>query len=330
MNYTGVLIILLYCAGCNGQKPFGVSHLELEKTIELPEVKGRIDHLAFNPEKNIIYVAALGNNTVEAIDLDRGSTIHTITGLDEPQGVCFVPGENEIVVANGGNGDCVFYRASDYAIAATVNLGDDADNVRYDPISKTIYVGYGNGAIGVIDEVTHQRKNDIKLPAHPESFQIDQKNGRVFVNVPSAHSIEVIDLHSQKLIDTWKIKELRYNFPMTLDTAGNRVIIGYRHPALMVTYDALTAVEQNRIDLVSDVDDLFFDEQTKEVFGTGGGGSVNIFKSDATGKCQQIANISTRSGARTSLLLPGQRRLIIAERAGEGRPAILAVYKIKD
>ncbi len=58
----------------------------LERSIPLPDVKGRIDHFAGDPAGHRLFVAALGNNTVEVLDLDRGKVVHSITGLAEPKG----------------------------------------------------------------------------------------------------------------------------------------------------------------------------------------------------------------------------------------------------
>jgi len=324
-------IFFLSCfMGCKGQKPFGTEHLSLEKIIEMPEVKGRIDHMAINLKNNIVYIAALGNNTVEVVDLDKGLLVHTIKGLDEPQGICYISGSNEIAVANGGNGQCVFYSASTYAVVSAIDLGSDADNIRYDDINKKIYVGYGSGGIAIIDAATHKKVNDVKLPAHPESFQMDQRNHLLFVNLPDDNSITVIDLQTLKVTGNWKTKDRRANFPMALDTARSGVVVGFRHPAILVTFDAITGVVQNRTELISDVDDVFFDEKGQQIFASGGGGSINIFKKQDDQRLKKIANIPTRSGARTSLLIPSLRRFILAERSNGTRPAALAVYKIND
>src|SRR4051812_43296596 len=190
MKHQLLLTIVLYsCTNCNAQQSFGTEYLELEKVIEMPGVNSRIDHLTINLANKTIYVAALGNNTVEVVDLNKGTVIHSIKGLDEPQGVCYLSAQNELVVANGGNGNCVFYNAATYAITATVHVGTDADNIRYDATGGKIYVGYGNGGIAVIDAVTHQQVSNVQLPAHPESLQIDRKHNLLFVNVPDNNSI---------------------------------------------------------------------------------------------------------------------------------------------
>ncbi len=310
-----------------GQPKFGTDLLKLEKEIKMPSVKGRIDHMSINLKNQLLYVAALGNNSVEVIDLQKGVTVHSIKGLDEPQGVAYIPEHNEIVIANGGNGNCVFYNAENYAITTTLHLAGDADNVRYNASTGKIYVGYGNGGIAVIDAASHKQTGDVKLSAHPESFQLDQKNNLLYVNLPDANSIAVINLSDMKVINTWKIKSLNANFPMTLDTADNRVIIGYRHPAVLVTYDVKTGKEASRNDMVSDVDDVFYYERGKKILASGGDGSINIFKKDNNNTYQQVANIPTRSGARTSLLIPALRIFIVAQRAEGGKKAAIVIYK---
>jgi hypothetical protein len=65
--------------------------LRLIQTIPLRNVKGRIDHMAVDLKGERLFIAALGNNTVEIVGLRAGKPIGTITGLHEPQGVGFVP-----------------------------------------------------------------------------------------------------------------------------------------------------------------------------------------------------------------------------------------------
>src|SRR5215212_1240799 len=203
------LVIFFSITGCKGQKPFGTELLTLEKEIAMPKVKGRIDHMAVNLKEKILYVAALGNNTVEAIDLDKGLVIKSIEGVEEPQGIAYIPEQNEIAVASGGNGDCVFFNATTFENVATVHLDGDADNIRYDAADRKMYVGYGNGGMAMIDPVAHKQTGDVKLTAHPESFQLDKKSNKLYVNLPDDNNIAVIDLKSFAITDTWKISKYR-------------------------------------------------------------------------------------------------------------------------
>jgi hypothetical protein len=67
-------------------------------------VVGRIDHLAYDARRGRVFVAELGNGTVEGVDLATGRVIGRIGGLKEPQGLAFLPGRDELAVASGGDG----------------------------------------------------------------------------------------------------------------------------------------------------------------------------------------------------------------------------------
>jgi hypothetical protein len=317
--------------GCKGQQgSFGTERLTLIKEIPLPSVKGRIDHMAMNLKDQVLYIAALGNHTIEVVDIKNSKHIHSIQDVDEPQGVAYIPETNELVVASGGTGDCVFYNAADYSLVATLHLRGDADNIRHHVLQHIIYVGYGNGGIAEIDVVTHKLLREVALDAHPESFQIDIKNDRLFVNLPNGKSIAVVRLSDLTLIDTWKIKNERANFPMAIDMGFNRVMIGYRRPSVLVSYDASSGKELARSELVDDVDDVFYDPTSRTIFASGGGGAINIYKADSKIVFQKLANIPTRDGARTSLLVPDMKMLILAQRAAGQKEASIACYRIND
>lgn len=296
----------------------------------MPDVKGRIDHLAVNLKDKLLYVAALGNNSVEVIDLGKGTVVKSIKGVEEPQGIACLPAQNEFAVASGGSGDCIFFNAITFEKVAAIHLAGDADNIRYDAAENKMYVGYGNGGIAMLDPVAHKQIGDVKLPAHPESFQLDKKNNRMFVNLPDDHSIAVIDLKRFVISGTWKTGKYRANFPMALDTANNLVIVGFRHPATLVSYNALNGQQVSANELVSDVDDIFYYPGKQEIIASGGGGAVNIFKRIKGDAYQKSADIPTREGARTSLLIPSLQTFILAERAGGGKAAATVVYTIKD
>src|SRR5690349_8993090 len=107
---------------------------ELVRTIPMPKVRGRIDHLAVDAKAGRLYVAALESSSVEVIDLAQGKVIHRIPGLLEPQGILSLNGQ--IVVASGGDGSCRFFDGATFTLAKTVDCREDADNVRYDAGEK--------------------------------------------------------------------------------------------------------------------------------------------------------------------------------------------------
>ena len=334
---TNSLLLVIYLfgiPGCKGQTTFGENYLYLSKSIALPNVKGRIDHLDVNLKDQIVYIAALGSNTVEVVDLNHGKVVHSITGLDEPQGIGYIPQNHEIFIANGGNGDCYFYNANTFEKIAAIHLKSDADDVRYDSADKKIYVGYGRGGIAIIDADTHKQTGDVRLPAHPEGFQIDKKNNLLYVNLPGPDVVGIVDTKKLKLISNIGKNYRSGNFPMALDASGDRLFIGYRHPGKLVVMDTKTGNRINVSELTNDSDDLFYDEITKRIYVSCGGGYsrlgyINIFQFQNGNKCQQIANIPTRNGARTSLLVPQLNLFLVPEPSLHNYDGALMVYKIQ-
>lgn len=331
MNKAKCILLSVFLCGvissCNGQKTFGTEELNSKQTIALTEIKGRIDHLDVGLRNQIVYMAALGNNSLEVVDLKNGKLLHSIKGLDEPQGVAYIPQTKEVMVANGGNGECKFYNAETFQNTATINLGSDPDDVRYDSSEQKIYVGYGDGGIAIIDAGNHRKIGDVKLSAHPEGFQLDKQLHKLFVNVPGSGQIDVIDLTSLK-VEKWKT-QYSANFPMAIDEAAHIIFIGYRHPGKIVAINELTGKTISATDLISDIDDLYFDSRTKKVYASGGGGAINVYSFNDS-QLKQIANIPTRSGARTSLLISSLNTFVLAERAGEGEPARLQIFTIRN
>src|SRR5262249_42605742 len=161
--------------------------LILEAKIPLGQVSGRIDHLGIDLKRQRLLVAELGNNSLGVIDLAAGKVLHRIADLSEPQGVAYGPFSDSVVVANAGGGSVSVVRGEDLTLIGRIELGDDADNVRLDTAHKRMLVGYGKGALAVIDSANLTKTADIRLKAHPEGFQIDETGTQVFVNVPDAH-----------------------------------------------------------------------------------------------------------------------------------------------
>jgi len=325
------LLLLYFLAGfssCSGQKEFGNNYLILEKLIPLPDVSGRIDHLAFNETRQVIYMAALGNNTIEVIDLSGGKVIHSIKGLHEPQGVEYLSFSNTIFVANGGTGICNFFDATTFQPITSLDFKDDADDVRYVPSSKTVYVGYGEGGIAIINEELKKEIGRIAFAGHPEGFQVDSKSNKIWVNVPDAHTIEVLDGEHLKVIDQWKISDLNSNFPMAYDSLSHRLFIGFRSPSRLVVFDSETGKRIASLPCSGDTDDVFYDADTKRIIVSGGSGYVDIFNKDNENSYSAIAHIASRKGARTSLWIPSSHEFVLAVPRDGGQTAELRVYRM--
>ncbi len=304
--------------------------LTLLKTIPLPDVRGRIDHFAIDIKGQRLFMAALGNDTVEVIDLAAGKRIHTISGCSEPQGLAYLPAKNRLVIANGSSGEVKILDANSFTAIKTITGLPDADNVRYDEKSDLVYVGYGDGALAMIRADAAEKIGEIKLDGHPESFQLERSGNRIFVNVPEAGHIAVIDRVAGKVTATWPMSKFHANFPMALDEANHRLFVGCRRPARLVVFDTTTGKQVADTEIAGDTDDLFYDAEHKQIFISCGAGSIDIVEQQSADSYKLRAHIPTESGARTSFYSPERGELYLAVRAGViSGTAQVRAYKTK-
>lgn len=272
--------------------------LQLAQSIPLPGVEGRIDHLSLDVVGARLFVAALGNNTVEVVDLKAGKVVRSLAGFSEPQGVLFVPESDRLYVANGGDGAVHVVDAATFQTLAAVKFDDDADNLRYDPAARQVYVGYGSGALGIIDATKNTVVGTISLTAHPESFQLEQNGARVFINVPGSHTIAVADRASRHVVAHWSLGFVAANFPMAIDQAHHRVFVGCRRPAHLLVFDADSGKQIAKRDLHGDCDDVFFDATRHQIYASCGEGFIDVFGADGDHYTPRAA-VKTTPRART-------------------------------
>ena len=266
----------------SGQGAESGAPLVLERTIPLDRGCWTIDHMAIDLARKRLIVAELGNGSVDVIDLTAGKVVHRIEGLREPQGVGYASSDT-IAVANAGDGSVRLFRGSDFAAIGTISLGEDADNVRVDLRTGRVLVGYGNGGVAVLDPGTLSVLSRTKLAAHPEGFQLDGAARRVFVNVPEARQIAVVDLGTGTQIASWRIPELRANFPMALDEAGAVLATVFRDPARLVLLDTKNGSVKANLPTCDDADDVFFDGKRSRIYVSCGAGSVDVLATGIDG-----------------------------------------------
>lgn len=295
-----------------------------EARIPLAEARGRIDHLAFDAARGRLYVAELGSDAIGIVDVKSRRVLRTSGGFDEPQGIGYEPQSDTVYVANGGDGSVRMFRGEDFTPLGRLTLGDDADNVRIDLAAHRVYVGYGAGALAVIDATTRRKVADIPLQGHPESFQLDPAGTDIFVNVPDGGHIAVVNRDAQRQITAWPT-DSRANFPMALDAARGRVLSVFRHPARLEAYDMRAGRRMDRSDVCTDSDDVFVDARRQRAYVICGQGYVDVFETSAD-RLIRLERVATARGSRTGLFVPELDRLFVALRAGQ-EPAALLILR---
>jgi DNA-binding beta-propeller fold protein YncE len=321
------VLLLVLCASVAGAQT--VPALKLEKTIPLPEVQGRIDHMSIDTKGQRLFVSALGNSTVEVIDLKEGKRTETISGVQEPQGVLYVASNNRLYVANSKDGTVKVFDGTSLKLLKTIAFGEDADNLRYDSSKEHVYVGYGGGgALGELD-ADGQKVADIELGSHPESFQLEKDRPRIYVNLPKSKKIAVVDREKRSVLATWGTGLSLANYPMALDELDHRLFVVTRYPARLLVLDIASGKIIQTLPAVGDCDDVFFDAARKRIYAIGGEGAISVFAQQDPDHYSELPRIPTVKGARTGFFAPETNRLFLGVRKQGTATAAIEVFEAK-
>jgi len=272
----------------------------LTEAIPVPGVQGRFDHFGFDGG-NRLFVSALGNNSVEVIDISARVRDRSLTGIPRPQGVVYAPDAKKLFVASSA-GTLRIFDGKDFSLLKEIDFHGDVDNLRYDSSIHRVYVGFGEdetGAIGTVDALTNERlPEEYKLGAHPESFQLEAQGPNIYVNLPDSKQIAVINRKSAA-ITRWPMK-LEHNFPMALDEADHRLFVVTHEPARLAVFDTASGRTIAELPSVQDADDVYFDASRKRIYISGGEGFIYVFQQADPDHYSLLAKVSSTLGARTS------------------------------
>jgi len=320
-----LVTLLLFSATLVGAQ--STDPLKLEKEIELPDVQGRIDHMSMDVKGQRLFVSALGNNTLEVIDLKAGKRTNTISGLGEPQGALYVASNDRLYIASSKDGTVKIFEGTSLKLLKTVDYGDDADNLRYDAARQRVYVGYGSGGVGELD-IEGKKIGEIKLDSHPESFQLEKNSPRIYVNLPKSRKIAVLNRETGTVLTTWGTGMSLNNYAMALDEANHRLFVVTRLPARLLAIDTGSGKIVQTLSAVGDCDDVFYDQSRKRIYASGGEGAISVFEQQDADHYKEITRLATVKGARTNFFSAELGRLYLAVRQQGSTPAMIQVFEV--
>jgi len=329
-----VLVLGLCVFLATAQSQQAPQPLKLVQKIPLPAVKGRIDHISVDLQGKRLFLAALGNGTMEVIDLASAKPLHTITGFKDAQGALFVPQSNLIFISDGELNLVNVYDGTTYKLVRSVTDLPGADNLRYDGFSARTYgaglvdVAYQFG-IRALDSRDGKPMFEIPLEGKSESFQVEMSTGRIFANLPTLGYIAVASENKRLVLDKWQVQGFKPFYPMALDTMNHRLFIGSRNPARLVVLDTESGKIVTSVEGVGHTDDLWYDAAHKRLYMSGGDGEIAVFDQRDADHYPLIAKIPSVPGASTSFFAPELNRLYVPATPYAGQPAAVQVFEVQ-
>src|ERR1700730_2398572 len=324
--------------------------LKLVQTIQLPGVRGRLDHMGVDLENKRLFVAASGNNTLEVVDLTSGKVTKSLAGFKDTQDALFLGGDFNKLYVSSLDGHVRVFQGESFWLVQDFKIEPDANRLFYDPATNLIYFGYGGenagfdayGRLGVLqpkpgagyDQLVAWRSAPTQRPGHLAQIALDD-NGILLICDSRADLIYQFDTRKRELIKSWPTRGDGAG-DIALDRGRHRLFVGTRIPPEMTVYDSLSGKEIESLPAPEAMDGVYYDANLERVYMTGGRwygtpeaspGWVYVYQQKDPDHYDLISRIKTQPGSGTSLFVPGLNRLYVASQAIATKEAAILVFE---
>ncbi len=304
--------------------------LERIQTIDLVGKAGKLDHLIVDGKSGRLFQANKVNNTLDVVDLKTGKLLTQIKGQAGIQGLAYAADLDRLFAGLGTGGYCNIFDGKNYKLLKTVKFTDDADNVRYHPRTRMVYVAHAEKGLGVIDGQALEKKADINLPGSAESFQLESGRPRLYLNIPSPTQVVVIDTDKNEVVKSYPLKMAAANYALALDEPNHRLFIGCRKKPMVVVMDSETGAEITGVGIPADTDDLFYDAKRRRIYVSCGEGYIAVIRQVDADHYEFLDPVPTVKDARTCYFEPETGRLYLAvPRQPDKKGPEIWVYKAR-
>lgn len=277
---TTVLATLaaLVLAGCSGPGPAEALPLKPVQDLPLPGGATRFDYQSLDPEARRLYIAHMGDGTVESVDLDRPAVAGTAPGTASVHGVIVAPDRHTLLAAASGTNEVVLIDTQSLKETGRVKAGDLPDGIAYDPVHGKAYVSNEHDhAMTVIDLATGKDLPPVEVGGETGNVIYDPHSGKVFLNGQGSGELLVIDPATDAITDRIKVDGCDGNHGLYIDGAQQLAFIACEGNAKLFVLDLRTRETIAHFDTGNTPDVLAFDNGLQRLYLAAEDGTVSIF-----------------------------------------------------
>lgn len=325
-------VALILCAGIVGvaTSPLSAQEtapLKLMHSVELPGYKGDFDHFAVDPARGRLLLAAEDHGTLEVFELKTGKHLRTVKGIETPHSILVRPGSPTILVTDSGKSMSKLLDADSYEQKGTVTLVPGADSIGYDAAANTLYVVTGGkdvematAELAAINPDSGEKLGAIKFDDnHVEAMALEKNGNRLFINLAQTNKIAVVDRKTMRELAQWPVPPAKGNAMVAIDEARHRLFVVCRTPGTLVVMNSDTGAVTNSLPAPQRADDVLFDAAANRLYVPGGEGNIEVYDTTDADHVKSIAKVKTAPGAKTGILLPQRKQLILAASPGDSK-----------
>jgi hypothetical protein len=280
---------------------------------------GDVDHLYADIGANRLFMAAEDHGVVEVFNLATGEHLKTLGDFSTPHAFFLVPGTHRLIVTQDGKQGSVILDDRDYRILGHIKLEPGADTEYYDPSSRHLFIVTGGSDVALqhcwlneLDPWTGKllRRHEFDSD-HVEALAAEQHGDRLFINIASENTVDVLDKRTLEVIARWKISGADVNLNLALDEAGHRLFVVTRKPTKMFVLNTDNGRTVASMDVPAIVDGLYFDAARKRIYVPGAVGEIGVYQQLDPDHYRELARVPSALGAKSELFVPRLSELFV-------------------
>jgi DNA-binding beta-propeller fold protein YncE len=312
--------------------------LTLIQTVSLPGYTGDFDHFAVDRQRGRLLLAAEDHGTLEVFDLTTGKLLRTVKGFDAPHSILVRPNASNIIVTDSGKTMTKILDADTYERKGSIPLVESADSAGYDAKANVYYIVTGGKDVNMktaeiesVNPDTGKKLGEVKFnDDHVEAMAVEKNGDRLFVNLTQTNKLAVVNRRTMKETAQWPVPPCKQNAMIALDEARKRIYVVCRAPGMVVVMNSDNGAVLSTQPAPLRADDVLFDAASNRLYVPGGEGYIGVYDTTNADKVELIAKIPSAPGAKTGILLPDLKKLIVAASPGDTKAeAKLLIYSVQ-
>jgi YVTN family beta-propeller protein len=245
------------------------------------------------------------------VDIDHGTLIGDIRGLQRAHAVAVVPSRRRGYVSSGAEDAVVVFDLDSLAVTGKIPVDHNPDAVIYDTRSERVLAfNAGSNSVSVIDPAIDKRIATIALPGKPELAVSDEKGG-VFVNLEDVSKLARLDIGAARVTFVWSLPDCEEPSGIAIDAQHARVFSVCQNHHMVVT-NARTGQHVTSVEIGSGPDGAAFDRASGDIFSSNSDGTLTVVRPTGGDHFTVAETVSTPKRSRCIALDPKTHRAILA------------------
>jgi len=273
-----MLLSLALAGASSSSPPTPPLHLKILMDVPLGGRATRLDYASVDSDRNLLFIAHLGDGEVIVVDTDSHRLLKRIANVAQVHGVLAIPELGRVYASATGTNEVVAIDEKSLAIIARMPGGRYPDGLAFSPETHKVYVSDEHGGTDtVIDVATNTRVATVQIGGVIGNTQYDAASHHMFINAQSTSELVEVDPATDNIVRRIKVPGADGNHGLLIDSVSRRAFIACEGNDRLIVIDLRSGAALAQFPVAKDPDVLAFDAQRQKLYVAGESGEVSEF-----------------------------------------------------